>query len=387
MPVLHPPKAVAVDTDEVKVSSPWGSRGYVTVDHPPPAAKPTSSSRRLAAHHALSTSLLGGDLGILRDTLLPSFALHSGLSAIAYVAGRLSDRVEAKDMLWPAAQVANAWWAAIGSQVISDNIPAGTALRSLNRPRRLVLSGVTIWGARLFCRLVHRSLKRPGSDSDDPRYEALKKQEPRGWTVFWNKALWALFLPEVFFQTVIGLPFTVPFSRPLGGVTLKASSMCHSIGQAVAVGLFSAGLALEVLADWQLDGFKESGEEWNKRTMCREGVWGLVRHPNYLGDALVHLSFPLLLYASDMLTPIVLLGPLANYIFLRFYRGDKENEGNQAKRYGIEDVSKKVDFDRYRKELNAFWPGTNQVSNKWAWIVVGCGVAGAVVEKVIQEFL
>jgi steroid 5-alpha reductase family enzyme len=45
----------------------------------------------------------------------------------------------------------------------------------------------------------------------------------------------------------------------------------------VAVGVFSAGLALEVLADWQLGEFKERADSQGK--MCREGVWGVVRHP------------------------------------------------------------------------------------------------------------
>jgi steroid 5-alpha reductase family enzyme len=47
--------------------------------------------------------------------------------------------------------------------------------------------------------------------------------------------------------------------------------------RAVAVGLFSAGFALEVVADWQLGEFKEKVE--SKGKMCREGVWGVVRHP------------------------------------------------------------------------------------------------------------
>lgn len=39
------------------------------------------------------------DVGIFRDTIAPSFALHSGLSIIAWGIGRSTDRVEAKDWL------------------------------------------------------------------------------------------------------------------------------------------------------------------------------------------------------------------------------------------------------------------------------------------------
>jgi steroid 5-alpha reductase family enzyme len=53
--------------------------------------------------------------------------------------------------------------------------------------------------------------------------------------------------------------------------------MGGEVGRAVAVGLFCAGFALEVLADWQLEEFKRGGGEGEM--MCREGVWGVVRYP------------------------------------------------------------------------------------------------------------
>jgi hypothetical protein len=88
-----------------------------------------------------------------------------------------------------------------------------------------------------------------------------------------------------------------------------------------------------------------------------------------------------------MLAPIALLGPLANYLFLRYIGGDKQTEESQARRYGAEDVAKKVDFDKYRHERNAFWPDVSQLHNKWIWTVVGCGVAGALVEKAVRGLL
>jgi hypothetical protein len=85
-----------------------------------------------------------------------------------------------------------------------------------------------------------------------------------------------------------------------------------------------------------------------------------------------------------MLAPVALLGPLANYLFLRCVGGDKQTEESQAKRYSAEDVTKKVDFDRYRHERNAFWPDASQVHNRWAWAIVGCGVAGALADRAIR---
>lgn len=326
------------------------------------------------------------DIGILRDTLLPSLTLHTGLSLVAYGAGRFTNRLESKDWLWPSGQVLNAWWSALGKRVFLDGIPLSSAWAIIDRPQRLLLTGVTLWGSRLFYRVANRSVKRENG-KDDPRYEVVKKQS--GWS--WNKALFTTYLPEAVFQSLITLPFTAPF-RHLTGSDCPFSSLSGgyaALGQAVAVGLFSMGFALEVLADWQLEKFKEkekSGKEDHSH-MCREGVWSIVRHPNYLGDMLVHLSFPLLLFASNALQPIHLLGPLTNYIFLRYVSGDKENEHSQARRYSTENVNKKIDFDKYRREENAFWPDKSQVSNKWTWIVVGAGVAGALLEGLVTKVI
>ncbi|KAF6794264.1 duf1295 domain protein [Colletotrichum sojae] len=226
---------------------------------------------------------------------------------------------------------------------------------------------VTLWGGRLLYRVAERSVRR---GRDDPRYEAGKS------SAFWNKALFTVYLPEAVFQTIISLPFTIPF-RHQGIGTLLASS--PEWFNAAAVGLFSAGFALEVLGDWQLSQFKKGDQD--EKSVCKEGVWSLVRHPNYLGDALVHLSFPLLLYATGMLSSIELFGPLANYAFLRHIGGDRENEESQEARYLKNNPEKKVDLDRNRHQRNSFWPDISQVRNRWAWVVIGCGLAGAAVEK------
>lgn len=107
----------------------------------------------------------------------------------------------------------------------------------------------------------------------------------------------------------------------------------------------------------------------------------LTRYLSCLGDALVHFSFPLLLYATGMLSSIELLGPLANYAFLRYIGGDRENEETQEARYLRNNPEKKVDLDRKRQQRNSFWPDTSQVKNRWAWVVIGCGMAGDAVEK------
>lgn len=142
-------------------------------------------------------------VGLLQNTLLPSLGFHTGLSVVAYTASRVANRVDGKDWLWPAGQVANAWWSAVGTRVVYDGIPIGTALSSLVYPDKVLLGAVTAWGARLFYQVVSRSVK---SNGDDARYLEAKK-EPG----FWNKAFFKMFLPEAVIQAIISLPFTLPF--------------------------------------------------------------------------------------------------------------------------------------------------------------------------------
>jgi steroid 5-alpha reductase family enzyme len=315
--------------------------------------------------HVHSASLF--DIGILKDTLVPSLTLHSGLAVIAYGASRYTQRLEAKDWLWPSGQVANAWWSAVGRR-LAAGYTLSQALNRLSWHERVVLTGVTLWGGRLFYRIVRRSIQRGG---DDPRYAEVKKEEG-----FWNSALFKVFIPEAFFQMLISLPFTAPF-RHEGAVMMGY----HPYIQMAAVGLFSSGLAMETLADYQLDQYKAEGG----KGILREGVWSIVRNPNYLGDALVHLSFIVMLYGSDMLAPIELLGPVANYCFLRFFGGDSEKEKDQQRRYSASQPEKFAELEKFRADKNAFWPNVEELSNKWLWTVLGIGGLGIAVEQTLRS--
>lgn len=204
------------------------------------------------------------DIGILKSTLLPSFGLYSGLSVAAFLAAKATNRVEAKDWLWPSGQVITAWWSALGRPMYDTGIPFADAWTALTWTEKLLLGGVTLWGSRLFARIASRSLTR---GKDDSRYDASKK-EPG----FWGSALFKIFLPEAAFLSVISLPFTVPFC--MGDTTLSLATNSLSTMRALGVGLFSAGFALEVMADTQL-----KMHQRERTDLCRHGVWSFVRHP------------------------------------------------------------------------------------------------------------
>jgi hypothetical protein len=165
------------------------------------STRTTYVDRTHSKTHVHNASLF--DVGILKDTLVPSLALHSGLAVIAYGAARYTNRLEAKDWLWPSGQVVNAWWSAVGRR-LAAGLTISQAFNRLSWHERVMLTGVTLWGGRLFYRIAARSIKR---GEDDPRYAEVKKEEG-----FWNSALFKVFVPEAFFQMLISLPFTAPVS-------------------------------------------------------------------------------------------------------------------------------------------------------------------------------
>jgi steroid 5-alpha reductase family enzyme len=110
------------------------------------------------------------------------------------------------------------------------------------------------------------------------------------------------------------------------------------------------------------------------------------RH-SYLGDALTHLSFGLLSVNTPAFHPLLFIGPVTNYFFLRFVGGDKENEAGQEERYSQFDPTKDAQLTRYKQTKNAFWPALAEFGNSWTWIVLGAGAGAVVVEKVAREIV
>ncbi|KAI2617716.1 DUF1295-domain-containing protein [Hypomontagnella submonticulosa] len=315
-------------------------------------------------------------LGLIQHAILPSFGLHGGLSLIAYGLGRYTDTVEAKDWLWPSGQVANAWWSAIGAPVVYEGLSLPQAWDALSYNQKLLLAGVTAWGVRLFYRVSSRTLRR---GKDDPRYQTTARKQPD----FWNKAFFTMFLPEALIQTLISLPFTLPFRAPIASALASPFPEALAISRSVAIFLFGAGYALEVLADSQLEAHSRKGKD----ELNSEGVWSIVRHPNYLGDALCHLSFPLLLFGAGQMHPLTLLGPVANYVFLRYIGGDRENEENQEKRYAKGSPTKYKQLQQYKQTKNSFWPSLDEVGNKWLWTIAAVGAGGVVLERSLAQLL
>lgn len=113
----------------------------------------------------------------------------------------------------------------------------------------------------------------------------------------------------------------------------------------------------------------------------------LLTSDSYLGDALVHISFIVMLYGSDMLAPIELLGPIANYCYLRFFGGTIQKERHQVRRYSASQPDKFAELQKFRADKNAFWPSMDELNNQWLWTVLGVGAAGIAVEEGLRALL
>ena len=94
----------------------------------------------------------------------------------------------------------------------------------------------------------------------------------------------------------------------------------------LALILYAAGTVLHVGADWQKRRFRQ--DPANRGRLLEHGLWGLSRHPNYLGDIMVYLSF-----AALSASPFGLLAPLAAILQYAFDAIPK-NEAMNARRYG-----------------------------------------------------
>lgn len=82
-----------------------------------------------------------------------------------------------------------------------------------------------------------------------------------------------------------------------------------------------------------------------------------------------------------------MVGPVANYIFLRYVGGDRANEASQEERYTAKDALKHAQLQTYRAEKNSFWPDVKEWNNTWLWTVVGIGAAASVAERGLREYL
>ncbi|CAD6445043.1 23b522b2-6e94-4ad7-b337-27d3130882d3 [Sclerotinia trifoliorum] len=307
-------------------------------------------------------------VGLLQRGFLPALTTNTTLSLISYTIARLTNRLDLKDVVWPLGPLISSWTIALQRH----NFDLSKTWTNMAYPQKLIMAGLTTWSLRLFYRITSRAISR---GKDDARYtsESSKNSD------YWNKCLFSTFVPEALVQSIIALPFTMCLAAP--EVLIANQSLSRNpgwkIAHAVGVFLFSAGFALEAGADLQLENYKSKKNE--NEGLLKDGIWSIVRHPNYLGDTLIHTSFPLILYGAGLFHPLMLLAPITNYTFLRYVGGDAQTEKYQQERYEkIGSANKLEDFSGLKSGKNSVWPGVEEWGNVWLWSVLACGAMGVV---------
>lgn len=146
----------------------------------------------------------------------------------------------------------------------------------LSSPRHglglLVCVLATLWGARLA---AHIAVRNAGT-GEDYRYRQWRE---RSGPAFWWVSLFKVFLLQAVVLWIVSSPLEL--AQRSGGVVGSASPWLIAAG--VLLWLF--GFVFEVVADWQLLAFKR--DPANRGRVLSTGLWGLSRHPNYFGEAVL----------------------------------------------------------------------------------------------------
>lgn len=206
------------------------------------------------------------------------------------------------------------------------------ALGSGYGPRRLIVAVVVgAWSLRLTLHLLQRVLTEP----EDPRYAEMRGR----WGGNLQAKFFALFVGQGVLTVVLALPFLFAAVDP--------SPTLHPL--TVAGALLAIGAMMgEATADAQLRAFKAN--PLSKGQVCRVGLWGWSRHPNYFFDWLVWCGFALLGIASPW-GWLGLIGPMLMLYFLTRVTGIAATEAHALKSRGEA-------YARYQREVSAFvpWP-------------------------------
>ena len=155
----------------------------------------------------------------------------------------------------------------------------------------LVCVLVTIWGFRLA---AHIGLRNAGR-GEDFRYRQWRENSGRA---FWWVSFLKVFMLQALVLWVVSSPLLVAQSGKLEGwkILILAAGLV----------LWISGFGFEALADWQLMLFK--ADPANRGRVLDSGLWGLSRHPNYFGEAVLWWGIGLI--ALSVGGALALLGPV-----------------------------------------------------------------------------
>ncbi len=195
---------------------------------------------------------------------------------------------------------------------------------------RRVLVGVlgAVWSGRLGWYLYTTRVRT--SEGEDGRYAALRAE--------WGADAPARFLRVYVAQAVAATLFSLPLLAAMRAGPLDAWALAGTLVWIVAV-------AGETIADRQLAAFRARPGTGGR--VCREGLWGWSRHPNYFFEWVHWWAYVLIGHAA----PLTFIGPVVMLALLLKGTGIPYNEAQALRSRGEE-------YREYMRTTSAFvpWP-------------------------------
>ncbi|SDP66954.1 Steroid 5-alpha reductase family enzyme [Klenkia soli] len=208
----------------------------------------------------------------------------------------------------------------------------GAALGTGDPWRRWTLAAVTTgWAIRLESLMLGRLR---GTDSEDERYTEFLEGDGT------PTVLAKVFGTQAVAQLLVSAPLQLAAASTL---PRSARRWLFPVGAAVAV----AGAVVEAVADRQKSAFMARDRD-ERPDVLDTGLWGVSRHPNYLGDSIVWDGVWLAGAASAPGAWLV-AAPAAMNWFLIHATGAKRTEDRMGDRPAYQDYQRRVSF---------FFPGT-----------------------------
>jgi steroid 5-alpha reductase family enzyme len=226
------------------------------------------------------------------------------------------------------------WSFAVG---VVGGVIALTPIASSDWPtgRQVVVALLTlVWSCRLGLHILGRTLK----GGEDPRYQALRGEWGED---FPRRLFWFLQIQAVSaFLLVLSIFVAAHGAAPFPG-----------LGDLVGVATLFVAIVGEAIADWQLARFRT--DPGNRGRVCKIGLWGVSRHPNYFFEWLGWTAYPVMaigLPPADSYGLVALIGPAFMFWLLVYVSGVPPLEAHMIRSRGDA-------FASYQQRVNAFFPG------------------------------
>lgn len=164
----------------------------------------------------------------------------------------------------------------------------------------LMVGLVTLWGVRLSLYIHFRNR----GQGEDQRYQKIRARFGKS---YWWKSLFIVFFFQGALLWLVSAPLTVVHLFPQPDI--------WTFLDFVGLAIWGTGFFLESIADYQMSQFKKRPE--NRGKVCRTGLWGYSRHPNYFGECLIWWGFWLIAANVDWGWATFFSPLLITYLLLR----------------------------------------------------------------------